>query len=268
MVCTKIRTKLLSWLSTFVYTFTFFLASFIMWMPPAQADCYFIIFCSSNKSSFQSKGGVRRGPCAAIKEALSLIALAPEKKPGQPAGGYPTTVQDYPTFWFYLPPYQASIKSAKFVLLDEQNHLVQDPIFVQMPETLPAIAGLTLPSTGKDLEVGKHYSWHFSLNCEPQKPSRNPEVIGQIQRALPGPLPRAPEPGYLVHDNTYIGQSTPENTAWFDTVDQLIKKRTTYSSDWSTLLSKLEISNVGEVVELRHIDKPIENCTSQGGIEA
>jgi|GEM_PF-3789697 len=268
-----IFTKLLSWISIVIYTVTFFLTSFAMWVPPAQADCFLIIFCYSSDSSFGSKGGVKRGPCAA-EELGSLIALAPERKPksdlasGEKVG---STVEGYPTFWFYLSPYQSSIKSAKFVLLDENRHLVQAPVYAQLPpgsgesqlsKNPGIIAGLTMSSKEKALEVGKQYSWYFSILCDPQKPSRNPEVTGQIQRVLPGPLPRVPEPAYLVHDDTYTGLNAKDNVVFYDTVTQLVKKRRTYSSDWNTLLHKSKIPSSVETVELKILDGIPKSCDS------
>ncbi|XHX78770.1 MAG: DUF928 domain-containing protein [Stenomitos frigidus ULC029] len=171
-----IPTKLIAWMTIILCSVTFFLTSFVMWVPPADAGCYFIFFCSSSRSSFRSKGGVRRGPCAA--EELGLIALAPERKPkAVPASTEKvgSTVEGYPTFWFYVPPYKPSIKSAtsvKFVLLDESRHMVEDPVYAQLPQASNGvIAGLTLPSKGKALEVGKRYSWYLSILCDPQKPS-------------------------------------------------------------------------------------------------
>jgi Domain of Unknown Function (DUF928) len=264
-----IRTKLFSWISILVYTITFFLTSFTIWVPPAQADCFFIFFCSPNKSSFRSKGGVRRGPCAA-EEMGSLIALASDSKLKSTLASEKkmgSTIEAYPTFWFYLPPYPSSIKSAKFVLLDENRHLVQDPIYARLSQASKGvIAGLTLPSNGKALEVGKQYSWYFSILCDPQKPSRNPEVTGQVQRVLQSPLPRAKEPAYIIHDNTYTGHNGIDSVVFYDTVTQLVKKRNTYSSDWENLLKNSEIlqenSKVPEIFELQLFSSPPENCDS------
>jgi hypothetical protein len=255
-----IRTQLLTWFSILVYTLTFCLTSFTLWVPPAHADCFFIIFCSSSKSSFRSKGGVKRGPCA---EELDLLALAPERK-------LESTVESYPTFWFYVPPYKPSIGLAKFVLLDENNHLVRDPIYAQLPQTLPesqsakalgTIAGLTLPA-GKGLEVGKRYSWHFSILCDRQKPSRNPEVTGRIQRVLKGPLPRVPEPDYIVHNNTYTGLNDIESVVFYDTITQLVKRRSTYSFDWNTLLNNLELPSSVKTGTFYPLESPPEICDS------
>ncbi|BAY73435.1 hypothetical protein NIES23_62630 (plasmid) [Trichormus variabilis NIES-23] len=261
-----IFTKLFSWLSVIVYSVTFFLSSFAMWVPPAQADCFFIFFCSySKKSSFMSKGGVRRGPCA-TGELASLIALAPDiklKSDSASTQEVGETVEDHPTFWFYLPPYPSSIKSAKFVLLDENRHLVQEPIYTQLPnlsQNSGIIAGLTLPSREKALEVGKQYSWYFSILCDYQKPSRNPEVTGQIQRVLPGPLPKVPKPAYIVYNSNYTEADGANNVVFYDTITQLVKKRFIYSSDWKTLLNKSEIPTSIEIVELNILDEAPKSC--------
>lgn len=270
-----IRTKLLSWISVVVYSLTFFLTSFAMWVPPAKAGCVFLIFCSPNKSSFRSKGGVRRGPCA--EEDASLIALAPERKLKLTAEestieGYPTTVKTHPTFWFYLhlPGYQSSINSAKFVLLDEAKHIVQGPIYtplsdvigkVSASKSLDVIAELTIPATEKALEIGKQYSWFFSITCDNQKPSRNPEATGQIQRVLQGSLPKLTERAYIVHDTTYDAQNdSTKSVVWYDTVNQLAQKRDIYSADWINLLSESDIPTSVRFVKLQPLVKPPEKC--------
>ena len=270
-----IRTKLLSWISIVVYSLTFFLSSFAMWVPPAKADCVFLIFCSTSKSSFRSKGGVRRGPCA--EEGASLTALAPERKLKSAANsstikGYPTTVKEHPTFWFYLhlPDYQSSMKSAKFVLLDEDKHIVQGPIYtplsnvlgkVSASKSLDVIAELAIPATEKPLEVGKQYSWFFSITCDNQKPSRNPEATGQIQRVLQGSLPKLTERAYIVHDTTYDAQNdSTKSVVWYDTVNQLAQKRDIYSADWINLLSESDIPTSVGFVKLQPSVNPPEKC--------
>ncbi|MGI0484951.1 DUF928 domain-containing protein [Pantanalinema rosaneae CENA516] len=257
-------TQLIAWISIFLYSITFFLSSFVTWVPPAEASCYFIFFCSNSKSSFRSKGGVRRGPCA-TEEFTSIVALAPEKKLKSALGSrkkVASTVQDYPTFWFYLPPYQNSIQSVEFVLLDEGRHLFQEPIYAQLPQNSSGmIAGLTLLNRGKALEVGKQYSWYFSILCDPYKPSRNPELTGQIQRVLPSTLIVSNKPDYLVYDNTYTGQEGIESVVFYDTVTQLIEKRSSYLSDWSTLLSNAEIPDSAKPVKLDILDSSPEHCS-------
>lgn len=174
-----------------------------------------------------------------------------------------STVEGYPTFWFYLPPYQTSMQSVEFVLLDQDRHLFKAPIYAQLPQNSEGvIAGLTLPNQGKTLEVGKQYSWYFSILCDPFKPSRNPELTGQIQRVLPSTLPVSNKPSYLVYDNTYTGQEGIESVVFYDTVTQLIEKRSSYPSDWSTLLSNAEIPNSAKPVKLDLLDRPPEQCAS------
>jgi hypothetical protein len=243
-------TKLISWLTITIYTVTFFLASLTIWIPPAKADCFLIIFCSPQSSH---KGGISRGPCA-TKENESLIAFTPKYKYEETHAREKSasTTKAYPTFWFYLPHYKAPIKEAKFVLLDEQNHMVQNPIFVRFPQTSNGVlAGFTLPTTVKPLEVGKQYSWYFSILCDLEKPSRNPEVDGKIQLVIPSTFPKTKEPDYVVYDNTYKGKIAPESLVFYDTVNQLVRNSKTYPSDWNEFLRKAEVPANTEIVELK-----------------
>jgi hypothetical protein len=236
-------TKLTSWLATIIYTLTFFFTSLTVWVPPAQADCFLIFFCSSQRSSFKSKGGVKRGPCTTINNE-SLIAFTPDRKHKKvyARGNSASTTKPYPTLWFYLPHYKDSIKEAKLVLLDEQKHLAQNPIFIELPKASNGVlTEVTLPTTGKPLELGKQYSWYFSILCDPEKPSRNPEVAGKIQLVLPSKLPKTQEPDYVVYDSTYKGKTSPESFVFYDTITQLVKNHKAYPSDWSEFLRESEV---------------------------
>jgi hypothetical protein len=250
--------RLVAWISAVLYSLTFFLFSFNIWIPPAQADCIFFIFC--NTDSFQSKGGVRRGPCA-TEENQSLIAFTPERKyKGASGRKTPSTTKAYPTFWFYIPQYKAPIQEAnkapiqraKFALLDERNHPVQEPIIVKVPQVSNGVlAWLTLPATGKPLKVGTQYSWYFSIVCDPDKPARNPAVDGKIQVVLPSKFPKTQEPDYAVYDNTYKGKKAPESLVFYDTINQLVRNSKTYPSDWNEFLLKAEIPANTEIIELK-----------------
>jgi hypothetical protein len=244
------RSRLVAWISSILYSLVFFLASFSIWIPPvkAEADCiFFILFC--NKDSFQSKGGVRRGPCA-TEENQSLIAFTPERKyKGSSGGKTPSTTKTYPTFWFYIPQYKAQIQGAKLVLLDEHK---KEFSIVKVPKVSNGVlAGLTLPATEKPLEVGKQYSWYFSILCDLEKPSRNPEVDGKIQLVIPSTFPKTKEPDYVVYDNTYKGKTAPESLVFYDTVNQLVRNSKTYPSDWNEFLHKAEVPANTEIVELK-----------------
>ncbi len=245
------RNKILSLITIVLCTLIVLLTSLFMGVPPVDAA-----------RRLSSKGGVRRGPCA-TEELASLVALAPDRALKLiPVGEkVASTVTGYPTFWFYLPGYPASIHSAKFVLLDESNHLLQQPVYAQLPPNSDGIlAGLTLPAKGKALEVGKQYTWYFSILCDPFKPSRNPELIGQVQRSLPSSLPSHNTPAYVVYDSNYTGQNGRESIVFYDTVTRLIQQRQTYASAWNDLLRNAEIPNSVQPVELNLLDKPPEQC--------
>lgn len=240
-----IRIKLFPWLSIFVYILTLLLVSFTIWTPQAQAGpCIPWINCSqTGETGFGSRGGVKRGACAASVDAASLMAFTPESKLG-------STVEAYPTFWFHLPAYKPSIKLAKFIMLDENKHVIlQKPIFFQLPEK-HGVAGFTLPRTSKALEVGKQYSWYLSIVCDPQKPSRNPEVTGLIKRVPNGSLSEK----YIVYN------SDRTEVVWYDTVTQLIKNRNKYSQDWKELLKKLKLSDPVAIAQLQPLESPPRGC--------
>lgn len=259
--------KFVSWISIIVYTVTFFLASFTIWVPPAEARKCYLYFICFESSNFGSRGGSKRGPCA-TEEVESLVALAPENKAKSVINSEEKvgkTIKSYPTFWFYLPRYQSPNQSAKFILLDKDRHIIQDPIYVKLPQlSKGVIAGLTLPRKEQALEVGENYSWYFSIQCDPQKPSRNPEVNGQIRRVLQSSRATDKKRPYVVHDETYTGQDEDiKSTVIYDTVNQLVENRNLYFDDWKILRKESGVPNsaeFAEIVKLQVIDKPMEEC--------
>jgi Domain of Unknown Function (DUF928) len=188
----------------------------------------------------RTRGGAGRGRCSAIATSpsnqsdigeLTLTALIPpiskslnrvEQLPKSESSQvvWGKTLEEYPSFWFYIPfVYKESeLEYAKFVMLDEDRHIVVGPIFFQLPNKLdvggkPSIAELTLPANLKPLEKNKQYNWFFSIICDERKPSRNPSVTGWIQReALPFLAPQ---------DYMYYARSG----IWYDAVTHLVESR-------------------------------------------
>lgn len=152
-------------------------------------------------------------------------------------GGY--TVEEQPTFWFYVPyvanreldqsapqspddPLQAmadNIRVGKFVLLDENRQFVSSHLMAIELLPTPRMVGFQLPFS---LELGKLYNWHFSVVCEPEKPSRNPVVRGWIQRVEPSPAlisalqHTRPFQRYLAY---------AEDDIWFESFSELVATR-------------------------------------------
>lgn len=202
-------------------------------------------------SAGRIKGAAGRGSCLALgsSDKIPLTALAP-LVPTQsnsrnieqlPYNVWGRTVEDYPTFWFYIPGFtsekQSEQKFGKFVLLDEERHIVAGPIYFKLPEQ-SSIAGFPLSKAVKyeqplkPLKMDKEYNWYFTVICDARKPSKNPTVKGWIQR-----IPSISTPnGYL----NYAQQGI-----WYDTVTLIARNRMAtpqvqiqdpIQNDWLSLL--------------------------------
>jgi hypothetical protein len=105
----------------------------------------------------QGPGGVR-GHCPDFPQA-SFTALVPENNIAR-------TVSDYPTFFFYLP--QPNAELAEFILQDENDKVIYSQALTI--KNLSGVIGVSIPANTNvpPLEVGKKYSWVFSLVCDPE----------------------------------------------------------------------------------------------------
>ena len=124
------------------------------------------------------------------------------------------TLEEKPTLWFYIPytyDEKSQIEYAKFALIDEEKHLVKEPIRFKLPEK-PGIAQLRIPIS---LTRGKVYQWFFSVVCDENKPSRNPSVTGWIYRTE--------------QDNQRLGQLSQAYLyyakwgLWYDSLTRLVE---------------------------------------------
>lgn len=134
---------------------------------------------SQGSPSGRQRGGASRGPC---REFETLTALVPGKN-GIISG---KTTSDRPTFWFYLPKQLTEQTPVEFVVYDSANNYIHRTNFTAAG-TRSGLIKLTIPDTAKSLEVGKTYSWTFSIYCDPASPSKAVVVEGTIQRVNPDP---------------------------------------------------------------------------------
>jgi Domain of Unknown Function (DUF928) len=224
----------------------------------------------ASRATGSSRGGGGRGPVCVLAEAdvdgelRSVVALMPVfeadasngvsvddsealrpvdrvERADSPVyvGGY--TVEQQPTFWFYV-PYVANseldqptpqspdaspqaiadtdnIRVGKFVLLDENRQFVSSHLMaIELLQT-PRLVGFQLPFS---LELGQLYNWYFSVVCEPEKPSRNPVVRGWVQRVESSPTLKSalrnaqPFQRYLAY---------AEDDIWFESFSELVATR-------------------------------------------
>jgi hypothetical protein len=186
-----------------------------------------------------------RSGCENFPQA-SFTALVPENKIGR-------TVSDYPTFFFYLP--QPNAELAEFILQDENGNQIyrQDlPI-----KNVSGVIGVSIPANTNvpPLEVGKKYTWVFSLVCDPQDRSsdqlesgvvRRVELSAEILRELENADPRQKTVIYA------------ENRIWQDALGTLAAARranpndTDLAADWESLLDSVTLGAIAKepIVEM------------------
>ena len=126
--------------------------------------------------SGRGKGGATRDRCPNIQPPL--LALIPSTPDG--TSFVEKTIQDRPTFWFYIPFFPALSRSAEFSIINENE---EDVYAAKFPLTQqPGIVRLQLPHTALPLQEGNRYRWVFSVICNPANRSGDATVNGWVQR--------------------------------------------------------------------------------------
>lgn len=178
-------------------------------------------------------------------------------------GGY--TVGEQPTFWFYV-PYVAenaltqsspqpkidrnlapinpnNIRVGKFVLLDKGRNFVASYLIALELLQSPRLVTFEVPIS---LDVDRLYNWHFSIICEPEKPSRNPVVRGWVQRVEPSPELEVALQNARPFE-TYLAYA--EDDIWFEALSELIATRQKFPTLpqaqelWYDFLASFNIQN-------------------------
>ena len=178
-----------------------------------------------------------RGGCGSSNQ-VSLTALVPKNKIGR-------TVSEYPTFFFYLPDTEAEL--AEFMLEDESgNKIYQQDLTIK---NLSGVIGVSIPANTNvpPLEVGKNYTWKFTVVCDAQDRSsdqlesgivRRVELSPDILRQLENADPR---------QKTFI---YAENGIWQDALGTLAAARRAnpndpdLAADWESLLGSVELGEI------------------------
>ena len=178
-----------------------------------------------------------RRPCGRDSQ-LSLTPLVPKNKLGR-------TVSDYPTFFFYLPQTEAEL--AEFTLEDESgNQIYQQDLTIK---NLSGVIGVSIPANTNlpPLEVGKKYTWIFSLVCDPQDRAsdlletgivRRVELSAEILRELENANPR---------QKTFI---YAQKGIWQDALGTLAAARRAnpndrdLAADWESLLDSVKLGSI------------------------
>jgi hypothetical protein len=175
-----------------------------------------------------------RGVCPQIA-SQPLIPLSPESNQG-------LTVEQYPTFLFYVPFGRTDkVKFAELLVLD-YDQILGEPIRFLLPDKA-GIVRVRLPASEPPLEVGKRYNWYFSIICRDNEPSINPFVSGWIQRVESNPallrqlrsLPAQDQ--YVAYINYGI---------WYSALEQLAQYSTMHLQEWKNLLALYSLEKYAE----------------------
>jgi len=190
----------------------------------------------------QSRSGrSTRGNCRNSQlNPINLTGLVPENKIGR-------TVSDYPTFFFYLPPTKA--ESAEFILLDPTgNQIYKQTLTVT---NLSGIIGVSIPANKNvpPLEVGKNYTWNFTVICEAEDRSADLLDIGTVRRVELSADIRSELEKADPRRKTAI---YAENGIWQDALSNLAAARrdrpsdTVLSADWESLLDAVKLTKIAK----------------------
>jgi hypothetical protein len=186
-----------------------------------------------------------RGGCATSNQ-VNLTALVPKNKIGR-------TVSDYPTFFFYLP--QTDAELAELILEDESgNQIYQQDLTIK---NLSGVIGVSIPANTNvpPLEVGKSYTWKFTVVCDAEDRSsdqletgivRRVELSADILSQLEAADPRQKTVIYA------------ENGIWQDALSNLAAARranpsdTDLAADWESLLDSVALPEIAKepIVEM------------------
>jgi hypothetical protein len=185
----------------------------------------------------RTSGGSRPGDCLGRNSITALIPSAQTKG---------LTTDQYPTFFFYVPPTAA--KTAEFVLQNENKQQVYRTKLRLTGQ--PGVASFKLPAVATSgLATGKNYRWFFSVICDEAAPDKsgNPFVMGWMQRVNPSPA--------LVRQ---LQQASPRDRValyqqsgfWYEAVSTLAQLRRSHprdaalATDWANLLKSAGLDRV------------------------
>ncbi|ARV61006.1 hypothetical protein BZZ01_22410 [Nostocales cyanobacterium HT-58-2] len=203
-------------------------------------------FPDNGEPTGRRRGGTsRRDGCPELKTPITAVV------PGEENGNksfLAATIAEYPTFWVYVPELPKNVRSAEFVLQDEQDHDVY-----RTSVTLPGKAGtigINLPSSPQyALKQNSKYHWFFRVYCG--NPQNQPEyffVDAWLQRVALTPdlqqqLKSTKSGEYKVYAANHL---------WYDAITNLADLDRTHSDtsilaeDWMNLFEGLGLKELAQ----------------------
>lgn len=187
------------------------------------------------------EGGSKRGPGCAKEKDQKLRVLLPE-------GNYGQTLQDYATFFWYLPelerPTPVEFQLRRVDAQGQPGELVHSETFTTSGG---GVSSLTLPPTAPSLTIGQEYEWSIAVQCSIDGTASEPDAwmiaIGRIERISPqNPqlMAALAQTGLEDYPAVLAGAGI-----WYDALQRLVALRRQSPNDqellqdWSNLLNRI-----------------------------
>ncbi|NJL36247.1 MAG: DUF928 domain-containing protein [Leptolyngbyaceae cyanobacterium RM2_2_4] len=224
-----------------------------------------LVFNSSPTDGFEDTGRpanqTSTGSRAPGSCSSRLVALVPGSEPlinqtqdcSEPDSLLALTVDELPTFWFYIPELETSAVSAEFVLVDNN----QRPVYREQI-ALNGESGIVGVRPTQPLEVDRVHRWIFQIVLSGQ-PGQDPAVEGFVKRIQPdSTLTRqlaaatSPQERVRVYANHGIWHEALTELATL----HLSSPNSAMQADWASLLESVGLGAIANF--------PLLNCcTSQ-----
>ena len=216
------------------------------------------------------RGGTSRSECPVLDKPLTAIVpghettslsasyrsntseLVPELKTNKSQSFLTQTIEEYPSFWLYIPQAPGFASQGEFILQDARDRDIYRALF-----DLPSDSGILkieLPQQAQNsLEIGRKYHWYVKLFCNNNQ-TEYIFVDAWIRRVV-----LTPEIVRQLNSNTEQHQVYIDNDIMHDAIDRLAQMRKNNphnireQNSWNQLLSNLGLSDLMDknILEIR-----------------
>ena len=205
------------------------------------------------------RGGTSRSECPALDRSLTAIVpgketkqtdmsydeshkLMPQTRFSNSESFLTRTLQEYPSFWIYVPELADTSYEAEFILQDDEDRDIYRASF-----DLPGKSGIfeikLPPQPENSLRIGQKHHWYVKIFCgEDREKSGYIFVDAWIERIAIFPQLQT----QLNQKNADRARILIEHNIWHDAIDYLARIRQNNRSQdrWDRLLTSLSLSDL------------------------
>ncbi|HEY9769485.1 MAG TPA: DUF928 domain-containing protein [Coleofasciculaceae cyanobacterium] len=206
------------------------------------------------------RGGTSRSDCPVLDRSLTAIVpgrdtkevdnlpyssspkFPPQTKFSDSKSFLTRTLEEYPTFWIYVPQLAESSLQGEFILQDEQDIDIYRA-FLNLPSKSGILNIKLPPQPSHSLKVGQKYHWYVKIFCGDKKEESGYTFVDAwIERVVI--TPELEE--QLSTKNADRYQILIDNNIWYDAIDNLaqVQHNSTKKDRWNQLLSDLGLSDL------------------------